>query len=260
MTWVKLDDQFAGHPKTEAAGPLAAWLHVAALCHCATYLTDGLIIASKAPRIAEVPKANQQIRRLIDEGMWHEPDHTCPTCDPCPPGHYLIHDYLKYQKSRAEVEADRHAAAERQRRAREKAALGKAVKDEPERQELLTKSRRDSHSDTDDRHAVTHAASHGPPDPTRPDPSSSLGFIDSSLSSTDGDQTQRDPRVTNALTIIANADTDSIPNVRHRPAVLAKCLATATQRDGADLERLAQLYPDVEPYTLVTILREERAA
>jgi hypothetical protein len=153
MTWVRLDDQFAGHPKVEAVGPMASWLFVAALCHCATYLTDGLIIQSKAPRIAQVPKPSVQIAKLLAEGMWHAPGHGCETCSPCPDGHYLVHDYLHFQRSRAEVETERAAAAKRQKRARDRARESRGDDDE-------------SHGDS---HGVTTPVSHGPPDPTRPD-------------------------------------------------------------------------------------------
>ena len=133
MTWVRLDDGFAGHPKMEAVGPLAGWLHVAALCYCAQYLTDGRIPKTKALKLTDVPKPRTQIARLLAEGVWHEDGDS-----------YVIHDYLVYQPSRARVLAEREAAAERQRKARE--------------------SRRDK--------PVTHNASHAvsSASPARPDP------------------------------------------------------------------------------------------
>lgn len=102
MTWVKLDDGFADHPKIEAVGPAAAWLHVAALCYCAKHLTDGCIPKSKALRLADIRQPAAQIARLIDVGLWHDKGD-----------HYAIHDYLEYQPTRASVEADRAAARQR---------------------------------------------------------------------------------------------------------------------------------------------------
>jgi hypothetical protein len=147
MTWVRLDDQFAGHPKMEAVGPLAGWLHVAALCYCAQYLTDGRIPKTKALKLTDVPKPRAQIAKLLAEGVWDDDGDS-----------YVIHDYLVYQPSRARVLAEREAAAERQRKARE--------------------SRRDK--------PVTHNGSHAvsPPSPARPDPTPShsrsdpLGFTE----------------------------------------------------------------------------------
>lgn len=122
MTWVKLDDQFADNPKLERAGPLAAWLSVAALCYSARHLTDGFIPQSKAARLADIPTPGKHVKALIREGVWHEPGHTCesPLCGAVPDGHYLIHDYLDYQRSRADVEAEREKEREKKRAQREK--------------------------------------------------------------------------------------------------------------------------------------------
>jgi hypothetical protein len=79
---------------------------------------------------------------LVTSGLW----------EPVEDG-YLIHDYLDYNPTGEQIAIGRAAAAERQRRAREKAA-----------------SRRDSRvTHTDVTGAVTDPR-HGPPDPTRPDP------------------------------------------------------------------------------------------
>lgn len=116
MTWVRLDDQFADNPKLERAGPMAGWLHVSALCYCARHLTDGLIPWEKAARLVSNP--GKPLKALIQENVWHKEDHDCPTCPPCPHHHYLIHDYLDYQPSRAQVEKEREAARERMAKAR----------------------------------------------------------------------------------------------------------------------------------------------
>lgn len=118
MTWVRLDDQFADSPKLERAGPVAGWLHVAALCYCARHLTDGVIPREKAARL--IPSAGRHIKALVREGVWHEPGHTCDRCPPCPDRHYVLHDYLDFQPSRAQVEADRAAARTRMARRRRK--------------------------------------------------------------------------------------------------------------------------------------------
>src|SRR6266540_5902380 len=43
MPWVRIDEEFARHPKVVAAGPLGMAMQVAALCYCNQYLTDGFI-------------------------------------------------------------------------------------------------------------------------------------------------------------------------------------------------------------------------
>ena len=102
MPWVRLDESFADHPKVERVGPLAAWLHVTALCYSARHLTDGRIPKAKAVRLADIPDPAEHVAALLSEGMWvEEPDH------------YVIHDYLDYQPSRESVLAERSAARER---------------------------------------------------------------------------------------------------------------------------------------------------
>lgn len=107
MTWVKLDDGFADHPKIVRAGPTAAWLHVAALCYCARHLTDGRIAANKVRTLTELPRISNEIRRLTATGLWTKDGDD-----------YVIHDYLKYQPSRADVEAIRDREREKKRRQR----------------------------------------------------------------------------------------------------------------------------------------------
>jgi hypothetical protein len=43
MSWVRIDDNFADHPKLLRAGPVAGWLHVAGLCYAARQKTGGLV-------------------------------------------------------------------------------------------------------------------------------------------------------------------------------------------------------------------------
>jgi hypothetical protein len=113
VTWVRLDDGFAEHPKMEAAGPLGLALHVAALCYCARHLTDGFVPAGKVPRLLDLPAWRKVAGTLVDAGAWDEVD-----------GGYQLHDYLHYQPSRAEVEADRAKARDRMRRRRSGGSSG----------------------------------------------------------------------------------------------------------------------------------------
>lgn len=109
MPWVRLDESFADHPKIERAGPLAAWLHVAALCYCSRHLTDGRIPKPKAHRLVDIPDPADHVSALLREGIWTEdgPD-------------YVIHDYLDYQPSRQDVEAERSAARTRMAKHRQR--------------------------------------------------------------------------------------------------------------------------------------------
>ena len=117
MTWVKLDDGFADHPKLEQVGPLAGWLHVAALCYCSRQLTDGHIARKTALKLVKNTRPKALIERLVSAGLWDEIDDE----------NYRIHDYLVYQPSREKVLAERDAATERKRKSRDKSQRSHGV-------------------------------------------------------------------------------------------------------------------------------------
>jgi len=102
LPWVRLDENFADHPKVERVGPLAAWLHIAALCYSARHLTDGRIPKAKAVRLVDIPDPAEHVSALLSEGIWVENGTD-----------YVIHDYLDYQPSRDSVLAERSAARDR---------------------------------------------------------------------------------------------------------------------------------------------------
>jgi len=127
MTWVKIDDGFARHPKVVAGGPLAMAMQVAALCYCNRELTDGFVPRPVARTLLDWEIDREDGRRytvavscgmagddlhnnwvidlLVEVGMWSEV-----------PGGYRIHDYLEYNPSRADVEGKRATDLERKRR------------------------------------------------------------------------------------------------------------------------------------------------
>lgn len=129
MTWVRLDDQFAQHPKLVTAGPLGIALFVAGLAYCNRNLTDGFIPWAAARLLLswEFRERNGRLGTvsvtsglagedvtteyvatlLIASGLWTEID-----------GGYVVHDYLDYQPSKEQVLAERASSAERQQRYR----------------------------------------------------------------------------------------------------------------------------------------------
>jgi hypothetical protein len=123
MPWVRIDEEMTEHPKVASAGPVALAHHIAGLCYCNRNLTDGFIPERVArhlldwsgvgvfgvPTNGEKPLAGPgwdvdgelAVGLLVDSGMWHRVG-----------GGYRIHDYLDYQPSKAQVEADRKQKAE----------------------------------------------------------------------------------------------------------------------------------------------------
>lgn len=106
MPWANLDDQFPKHPKVLPLSDAAFRLHVAGICYCAQYLTNGLIDEDAVPLL--VPRYKPRtLADLTDRGLWL----------PHPDG-YEIRDYLQWNRSREQVEAER----ERKRKAGKKGA------------------------------------------------------------------------------------------------------------------------------------------
>jgi hypothetical protein len=117
VTWVRLDDSAASHPKFVQAGPEAFALWVAGLCYCNRYLTDGIIPKMALGVISAQFSAKQAAplaKRLCTNSV-------------CPDGlpswidagdSFIVHDYASFQPSKVEVEAEKASARERQRRRR----------------------------------------------------------------------------------------------------------------------------------------------
>lgn len=104
--WFQVDTGMARHRKSIQAGCDGFTLHVAALGYCAEFLTDGHIpadaVVALTPLVAGA-KARKVARKLVDAGYW----------EPVEDG-YQIHDYLKHQPSREEMQRRRAQDRERQ--------------------------------------------------------------------------------------------------------------------------------------------------
>ena len=95
MPFLTLDDGFPDHPKVDGLTDSAFRLHVSGLFYASKQLTDGHIPAHRVPRL--VPRFRPRTAaELVERGLW------VPTDDG-----YLIHDYLDWNRSRAQVETDR---------------------------------------------------------------------------------------------------------------------------------------------------------
>lgn len=107
MTWVKLDDQWADHPKFLKVGDFAQLMWVKGLTYSARYLLDGSLPDEMVGRLVSVRAWKLVAQKLVDAGLWEKVD-----------GGYLIHDYQKYQPLREAVLAERALAALRMKRGR----------------------------------------------------------------------------------------------------------------------------------------------
>lgn len=136
MAWVKIDDKFDQHPKVEALSDAAVRLHLAGLCYCNRGETDGRIPKARAVRLTESGKP-KVLAELLAAGMWFDAG-----------ANYEIHDYLKYQPSKARLEEERQKSADRKAR---------------------WKAKRDAEKNGG-RNGVPDGAANAHPDPTRPDP------------------------------------------------------------------------------------------
>ena len=97
-TWIKLHDNFFRNPKVLAAGDDAALLYVQGLCYCSDSETDGRIPTAALRHISGHRSAQSLARILVREGLWTETATG-----------WAVHDYLKVQRSKAQIEGEREA-------------------------------------------------------------------------------------------------------------------------------------------------------
>ena len=108
MPWGRIDDTFWRHEKLQRAGPLGMALFAASISYCNDRLTDGFIpdvclwqlLNCQGLSDEQGPLTTERVAEfLIDAGLWERV-----------PGGYKIHDYLDYNKSKAEILAQREQA------------------------------------------------------------------------------------------------------------------------------------------------------
>ena len=103
MAWVKLDDDFPGHPKVNGLPTAAKWLYIEGLCYASRYSTDGFVPTAMLSQASSKRAAVD----LVEAGLW----------EPVSSG-WAIHDYLDHQRSKAEIDSIRASTRERMKRVR----------------------------------------------------------------------------------------------------------------------------------------------
>lgn len=105
MGWVRLDDNFADHPKVIGLSDTAFRLYIEALCYSNRQLTDGFIPMSVYVKLSKLDEADY----LIEAGLWEEVEKG-----------YQIRSYTEYQPTRSKVNEKREQAKDRLKRYRER--------------------------------------------------------------------------------------------------------------------------------------------
>lgn len=96
MSWIRLDDQIAHHPKFAQCG-LSSWVWVCCIAYSQKFLTDGFIPTGAVQSIAAgVSRPLTHVNRLVKARLLDKVD-----------GGYVVHDYLVHNPSAAEVKTDR---------------------------------------------------------------------------------------------------------------------------------------------------------
>lgn len=108
MAHAQLDDNYGDHPKIARLSDAAYRLHTNGIVYCSRQLTDGAIDAEDVRGLVRKfrPAA---LAELLMRGLWTAVEDQ-----------YLIHDYLDWNPSKAEVKRRREAARKRQQQWRDK--------------------------------------------------------------------------------------------------------------------------------------------
>ncbi len=109
MTWIKLDDQVTEHPKTAGLSCEAWTLWIHGLTYCSRNLTDGEIPKPYLPRLSPVRRVKKATQELVDAGLWVDEG-----------ARIQVHNYVKWQRSKSQIEYDKESSHARQKASRER--------------------------------------------------------------------------------------------------------------------------------------------
>ena len=108
MPYLLIEDGFADNAKITSLSDSAFRLYVTSLVQSARNMEDGVISRERllfSASISKIARPNAVAKELVDAGLWDE-NGRC----------FLIHDYLKHNPSRAEIEERRAQARSRKRK------------------------------------------------------------------------------------------------------------------------------------------------
>jgi hypothetical protein len=222
VSWFKIDDGFWSHPKILGLSSDAIALWVRAGAWASGQLTDGAV---PGYAIAMFQASPETVHELVECDLW-----TVTSAG------YQFHDWAQYQRSRAEVMAERNANKERQKRHRDEQKRRRA-------EEAAGGTAGTTNGGSD---AVDHGESNGvtdgddnarrytPPDPTRPD-----------QVSTDVDTSPEASKLASETTMLCNLLADLIAANGSKRPTIGKAWHTAARlmltADGRDVDKAANL-------------------
>lgn len=106
MTYVRIEDDMHENPKVRGVSLAARWAYLSSICRSGNKQLDGQLPKSDLGLVDATPKLAKE---LLEAGLWHDAK-----------GCYEIHDYLKHNRSRAEI-----AEAKKRNRANGASGLAK---------------------------------------------------------------------------------------------------------------------------------------
>lgn len=123
--WAPVDIGYLDNPKMLDildASSNATLMHLASILYCAQHLTDGHVSPGVARR--KVGATAEDVRVLVEFGLWHEPGHDCEDCPQPEAGKVYVHDFLEHNRTAEEAKrvSSKRSKAAQKRWADEKGA------------------------------------------------------------------------------------------------------------------------------------------
>jgi hypothetical protein len=103
LVWIRLDDSFYDNPKVEPLSDRAYRLWTYCMGYSGRHLTDGFVPGYKVHELAHTRRSQRYIDELVERRF----------LEPRGDG-YIVHDFLKHNPTREQVEKDRENNAKRQ--------------------------------------------------------------------------------------------------------------------------------------------------
>lgn len=124
MPYLNVDDGMDEHPRIDALSDAAFRLLMSSMLYSARKYTDGFVPLARARRLT-TSGTDATAAELVRAGAWHDLGEGCPVGDSVDartchahgrPGHYMVHDYLQWNHSKAWWAKRRRDEAERKRK------------------------------------------------------------------------------------------------------------------------------------------------